>query len=91
MGKDRRWWRRILDVPPDGLSEADRKIVQAAVGEYRAALSAQADFPEVQLNLAPRGIKPRLGPIRRVAGAFHSAVTDRNHVGAAIHREASSQ
>ena len=44
--------RRVLDINTGSLSDSDRTIVENAIGEYRASLSAQADFPEMQLNLA---------------------------------------
>ena len=51
--------QRILDVSTAALRPEDRAVVEAAVDEYRASLAAQADFPEVQLNLAR--VATRLG------------------------------
>ncbi len=44
--------RQVLDIKTDNLSQTDRAVVENAVAEYHASLSAHADFPEVQLNLA---------------------------------------
>ncbi len=44
--------QRILDISTAQLPADDRAIVDAAVGEYKTSLAANADFPEVQLNVS---------------------------------------
>lgn len=63
--------RQILDVSTENLSESDRAIVTAAIREYQASLSAQADFPEVQLNLSR--FAQRLGNRKMAEQALRAA------------------
>ena len=44
--------KQVLGISTQHLSEADKAIVETAIEEYQTSLLAQADFPEVQLNLA---------------------------------------
>jgi len=64
--------RQVLDVSTENLSESDRAIVNAAIEEYQASLSAQADFPEVQLNLSR--FAQRLGNRRMVEQSLRAAI-----------------
>jgi len=63
--------RQILDVSTENLGESDRAIVNAAIREYQASLSAQADFPEVQLNLSR--FAQRLGNRKMAEQALRTA------------------
>lgn len=64
--------QRVMDVATDALSEADRAVVDAALDEYRNSLAAQADFPEVQLNVARVAL--RLGQRRTARQALGTAL-----------------
>lgn len=65
--------QRILDIPTNHLSPEDQAVVKKAIGEYGESLSAQADFPEVQLNLSRYA--ERLGNRRMAGRALQAAVT----------------
>jgi tetratricopeptide (TPR) repeat protein len=65
--------QQILDIPTDSLGPEDRATVENAIGEYAATLGAQADFPEVQLNLSRYA--ERLGRRGAARQALRAAVT----------------
>ncbi len=65
--------RQVVGIPTHDLSPDDRAIVNTAVREYQDSLSAQADFPEVQLNLAR--FAERVGKNKTAAQSLHAALT----------------
>ena len=64
--------RQVLDVSTENLSASDQAIVDAAIEEYQASLAAQADFPEIQLNLSR--FAERLGNRKVAAQALRAAL-----------------
>jgi predicted Zn-dependent protease len=63
--------KQILDISTQQLSNRDQLVVETAIGEYQASLSALADFPEVQLNLA--SVAQRLGDRKLVEKSLLTA------------------
>ena len=64
--------KQVLGVSTENLSASDQAIVNAAIEEYQVSLAAQADFPEIQLNLSR--FAERLGNRKVATQALRAAL-----------------